>query len=143
MSTAVIGYTPELNGEDYGLGLSVEAQENLKQYQEIYGHYYFPVSRPEDYVTEFYSLVNEWKRDTQVTSTANNLIMHPAYQRIIGMGKGVIPLLLRELQDRPDHWFWALEAITGVHPILPIQQGKVDEMAKAWLNWAEQNGYEW
>lgn len=143
MSTAVIDNTAEIHGEDFALGVSKEAQESLKQYPKIYWHYHFPVSRPEDYIAEFYNFVNEWKRDTQLISTANELIMHPAYQRIIGMGEKAIPMLLRELHERPDHWFWALEAITGVHPILPSQQGRVDEMAKAWLNWAEDNGYEW
>lgn len=143
MSTAVIGYTPELNGEDYALGLSVEAQESLKQYEKIYWHYHYPVSRPEDYLIEFYSLVSTWHKDTQTASSALEMSTHPGYQRIIGMGKKVVPLLLRELEERPDHWFWALGAITGENPILPEQRGKVGEMAKAWLDWGKDAGYEW
>ncbi len=34
------------------------------------------------------------------------------YQRIIGIGWPVVPLILDELQREPDQWFWALEAIT-------------------------------
>ena len=34
------------------------------------------------------------------------------YQRIIGMGLPVVPLILEELEREPDQWFWALEAIT-------------------------------
>lgn len=143
MSPAVISYVPELKDEDYALGLSEEVQENIKQVQDIYWHYHFPVSRPEDYVTEFYSLLLTWYKDTQTASSALEMSTHPAYQRIIGMGEKVIPLLLRELEKDPDHWFWALESITGAHPILPSQQGNIGQMAKAWLGWAKDNGYEW
>lgn len=45
--------------------------------------------------------------------------MHPAYQQIIGMGEKALPLILRDLRDRPTgHWFWALNAITGEEPTL-------------------------
>lgn len=44
------------------------------------------------------------------------MAMHPAYQRIIGLGPEVAPLLLRELERQPDHWFWALKALTGADP---------------------------
>ena len=143
MSTVAISYTPEIHGENFDLGVSDQVRKNLRQCLKIYWHYHFPVSRPEDYVTEFYSLVHEWKRDTQFVYTLDELVMHPAYQRIIGMGEKAIPMLLRELDEHPDHWFWALEAITGAHPVFPSQQGKIDEMAKEWLHWAEENGYEW
>jgi len=33
-----------------------------------------------------------------------------AYQQIIDMGLAVIPLILRELEQRPNHWFAALRA---------------------------------
>jgi hypothetical protein len=45
---------------------------------------------------------------------------------------------LRELKKEPDHWFWALKAITGVDPVEPIQRGRVKEMAGAWLRWGKE-----
>jgi len=42
--------------------------------------------------------------------------LHPAYQRIIAWAGSPVPLLLRELQRQPDHWLWALQAITGEQP---------------------------
>jgi hypothetical protein len=42
---------------------------------------------------------------------------HPAYQRIIEMGQPVMPLIFRELEREPDHWFWALQSITGENPV--------------------------
>jgi len=143
MSTAVISYTPEVFREDFSFGVSEESQEGVKQYRQFYYHYHFPISRQESYVIEFYNLVTTWRNETQIAPTAVDLAMHPAYQRIIGMGNKVVPLLLRELEERPDHWFWALESITGAHPILPSQQGNIPQMSDAWLKWAEENGYEW
>ncbi len=44
----------------------------------------------------FRELVNQWKQETRGISSSTELILHPAYQQIIGMGRDVIPLLLRE-----------------------------------------------
>src|SRR5437870_323143 len=47
--------------------------------------------------------------------------MHPAYQRIIGMGWVAVPYILQELARRPDHWEWALQSITGEEPARDAQ----------------------
>ena len=96
-----------------------------------------------DLVGRFQALAAEWRREVAWTSSITDIAMHPAYQQIIGMGQAVVPLLLRELDQRPDHWFWALRAITGVDPVLPEHRGKLSEMAKAWLDWGRQQGYTW
>jgi hypothetical protein len=67
----------------------------------------------------------------------------PSYQRIIGLGPAVLPLLLRELEREPDHWFWALKAIAGEDPVPGASRGKVREMARAWVEWGRQQGYQW
>ncbi len=67
--------------------------------------------------------------------------MHPAYQRIIGLGPAVIPLILADLARQPDHWFWALRALTGEDPVPAEARGRVKAMADAWLQWGRENGY--
>ncbi len=62
------------------------------------------------------------------------------YQRIIGMGPRVVPLILEELRREPDQWFWTLEAITEQNPVPPEAMGKVRQMAQAWGRWSEQEG---
>jgi len=62
------------------------------------------------------------------------------YQEIIGMGKPAVPLILEELQNEPDQWFWALEAITSENPVPPEAAGQVRLMAEAWINWGKQHG---
>src|SRR4051794_16440691 len=61
----------------------------------------------------FRTLVSEWKAARQFNWTMQDMVCNGAYLRIIGMGKAVLPLILRELQDDPDQWFSALYAIAG------------------------------
>ncbi len=55
------------------------------------------------------------------------------------MGQPVLPLILQELERRPDHWFWALHAITGEDPARSTDD--VDAATDAWLNWGRARGY--
>ena len=63
--------------------------------------------------------------------------MHPAYQRIIGMGQPVASLVFRDLEQKPDRWFWALSAITGDNPVKPQQCDRMSQMAQAWMQWGK------
>jgi hypothetical protein len=89
----------------------------------------------------FQRLAREWREETAHLSSMTKMVMHPKYQRIIGMGPAVLPLLFRELQKNPDHWFWALQAITNEDPTQPEDLGNVPKMAASWLKWAEEKGY--
>jgi hypothetical protein len=68
---------------------------------------------------------------------------HPAYREIIALGPEVVPLLLRDLAESHTHWFGALEAITGAHPVPLALAGNIPAMVDAWLRWARDNGYQW
>jgi hypothetical protein len=89
----------------------------------------------------FFELANQWRRETNHMSIMSDIILHPAYQRIIGMGLDVVPLILRELSKEPDHWFWALRSITGANPVKSEDKGRLKKMAEAWLDWGRQHGY--
>lgn len=91
----------------------------------------------------FKQLMNEWRAARGVASTVAKIAMHPAYQQIIGMGERALPLIFRELEREPDHWFWALHAITGEDPVPPSDRGRIAEMARAWLHWASQRHIQW
>ncbi|MBI2304720.1 MAG: N-6 DNA methylase [Chloroflexi bacterium] len=90
---------------------------------------------------EFDRLTDTWERERPRGVDIAEMAMHPAYQRIIGMGPRAIPLLLRRLQQKPGHWFWALHAITGANPVPLEDQGNIDAMSAAWLAWGKQRGY--
>ena len=89
----------------------------------------------------FQELAAKWREETAFLSSTTDIATHPAYQRIIGFGPQAIPLILGELAKKPEHWFWALMAITGENPVPPSDQGKVQAMANAWLAWGRENGW--
>ncbi len=90
----------------------------------------------------FERLADEWEHDRPRGVDIAQMTRHPAYQRIIAMGKPAVPWLLQRLATRPDHWFVALSAITGARPVPPESRGRVKEMVQAWLDWGSQQGYE-
>ena len=49
----------------------------------------------------------EWRSAVAHLSSTTRRVQHPAYQRIIASGQNVVPLLLRELKERPNHWIAA------------------------------------
>jgi hypothetical protein len=91
-----------------------------------------------DIETEFDALVARWKADTGMSSLVRQQVQHPAYQQIIRMGQRVVPLILSEMRSRPDHWFWALHAITGEQPASP--GATFAEATEAWLTWGRARG---
>ncbi|MFH1738527.1 MAG: hypothetical protein ABIH23_05925 [bacterium] len=90
---------------------------------------------------KFQYLATTWKAETNFSSSSREMAMHPAYQQIIGLGPAAIPFILRELEEQTDHWFWALRAITGDDPVPDSARGRIEEMAKAWLEWGRKHGY--
>jgi type I restriction enzyme M protein len=92
-----------------------------------------------DVERRFRTLAREWK-ETRGPVDVQRMVMHSAYQQIIGLGMDAVPYILQELQRSPDHWFWALRSITGVEPIRESDQGRMEKMQAAWLDWGVKNG---
>jgi hypothetical protein len=86
----------------------------------------------------FENLADQWETETALESIVARKAMHPAYQRIIGMGSSVVPLILRRLQREPRQWFWALTAITGDDPA--AGHTTVEGASAAWLQWGRERG---
>lgn len=98
------------------------------------------VADHESLEAEFSRLADEWRRDSQFLSSSTDMAMLWPYQRIISLGHAVVPLILKELQREPDHWFWALNVITDENPVAAEDRGQVKKMADAWLQWGRENG---
>ncbi len=88
----------------------------------------------------FQALKDDWKLRTRHLSNVAQIALVFSYQQVIGMGPKAVPLILTELQREPDHWFWALEAITGENPVPKQDAGDIEASATAWLEWGKQNG---
>jgi hypothetical protein len=91
-----------------------------------------------DLEVRFENLADEWEEATAFESVVTRQAMHPAYQRIIGMGDEVVPLILRRLRREPHQWFWALTAITGKDPA--EGEATAGRAAEAWLEWGRAQG---
>ena len=83
----------------------------------------------------FNNLARRWKKETIHLSLIQQMVLHPAYQEVIGLGSKAIPLILNELRKEPDFWFWALRALTGEDPTTEKMRGDLEAMTNAWLSW--------
>lgn len=128
-------------GSVFTSGIGEEAKAVKDQLQGALIHYETPYSRQQESIYKFFNLAATWKEDVRLKSSITEIALNPSYQEIIGMGSKVVPFILRELQNEPDYWFWALKAITGADPVKPSQRGDLKQMTKAWLDWGKENGY--
>lgn len=87
----------------------------------------------------FRQLADQWRSETKYVSSLSKMALHPAYQKIIGMGQPAVPLILSELRESSDHWLWALHSITGEDPAPP--NATFREAVQAWIEWGKQKGY--
>jgi hypothetical protein len=103
-----------------------------------------PLLSPSESVEErFRRLEARWTAETGYLSSCSDIVEHPAFREIIGLGKAVVPFLLRDLEERPRLWVWALPEITGENPVSPNEGGNIGKMSEAWLRWGRANGYQW
>jgi hypothetical protein len=88
---------------------------------------------------EFNALASKWYLETRRISSVEQIILHPAYQQIIGMGRNALPLIFRELKRSRGHWLWALAMILRDDKAQPGMNFR--QAVDAWLEWGEKNGY--
>jgi hypothetical protein len=89
--------------------------------------------------TTFEVLAEQWRVETAALSSVTEITNHHAYLEIIKMGKRALPLILREMETRPDHWFHALSEITGQDPA--DEGADFMDATNAWLAWGRAAGY--
>lgn len=80
-----------------------------------------------------------WWKETRILSSIQAKIYNPHYQRIIGMGREVLPFIFAYLRDHGGHWYWALECISGDNPAAEAQT--LPEAKRLWLDYASRHGY--
>lgn len=124
-----------------------ELREVLQRASQYKRDYYFapmPVTRIQEFIEgPFRALVDQWLSDNRYESSLTAMTSHPAYRQIIRLGPAAVPLVLRELERSPNHWFTALNMMTGVDPVRPEDQGDLDAMAAAWLRWGREQDLSW
>lgn len=86
----------------------------------------------------FGELAERWRDETLASSSLTEIGSHWAYQRIIGMGPPVVPLILERVVAGERHWGWALSALTGENPAADTESPR--DAADAWLAWGVERG---
>jgi len=89
-----------------------------------------------DLEANFNRLVRTWKQATGYYSITTRRYAHASYQEMLVMGKAIIPLILRELQERPDWWFEALKALTKEDPTKPTDN--FHAAVESWVRWGKE-----
>jgi DNA-binding transcriptional ArsR family regulator len=117
---------------EHAITLQEQAEEREREFNRV-------AARNVDLERRFNRLVDRWRRDTRRLSSVTQMALHPAYQKIIGMGWSAVPLILREMQDRGGHWLWALHAITDEDPA--PEGATFHEAVQAWLEWGREHNY--
>jgi len=102
----------------------------------------FPLTPSARLEMDFEQLASKWKRETAVFSSDAQKMRHPSIQSILRMGEAAIPLILRDIENRPAWWFGVLRTLTGSDPVPVDKKGLLDESAAAWIAWGKENGYE-
>ena len=90
----------------------------------------------EELRSRFDELVRVWTDETMLSSSTHLICLHWAYQRVIGLGSAVVPLIMEEVRKGRRHWGWALTAITGENPAEPTESLKA--AAEAWILWEKE-----
>jgi hypothetical protein len=143
MSQLALQRMPFFDYPSYPIGESEDSKAIVRRWHEATVHHYdLPITRQSRTISrQFYELAETWRQERGATSSLTKMILHPAYQRIIGLGTVVVPLILKELERRPDYWFSALAAITGANPVRVEHRGNLRQMTQAWLQWGKEQGY--
>lgn len=90
-------------------------------------------------VERFREQAEKWARETAHLSSPTQMMAHPSYQAILGMAsedkRKIISLMILDLKQNRNEWFWALSYLTQDNPIKHSDAGKMDKMISAWVNW--------
>lgn len=90
----------------------------------------------EDYVSKFRRLVKRWRQEKAFMSSVDEVMALPSFLEITMMGKKIVPLIIEELENKPDTLVCALPIITGENPVPEELQGKMSAIAAYWSTWA-------
>jgi|RifCSP16_1_1023843.scaffolds.fasta_scaffold15785_4 hypothetical protein len=122
--------------------VGAESKTIHDEFQRCVVHFFAPYSTQwSNPLARFLTLKLRWEAETGFLSSITDIVMHPAYQQIIGMGPAAVPLILSEMKKLRGHWFWALKSITGEDPIMPEHRGNLKKMTDDWLRWGKEQGY--
>ncbi len=115
--------------------------ETLKVNQDVLVSTIGTNDTPTELRQQFEDLAASWRAETVGLSSPRAIAGHPAYERIIGLGEPVIPLILQDMKENGGWWYPALRSLTGENPVPESAKGSPPLNDEAWLQWGLDNGY--
>jgi hypothetical protein len=138
-------WSSELIGYEFPReGTRIEFLRETPPHQRVRQYAYNSISRKPSvrlspFINDlFNSYAQEWRTKAEHLSSIKKMVAISSYRQIINLGKPAIPLVLRELDERPNFWFTALRELTGEREIGKGQDFK--DARKAWLAWGRGRG---
>lgn len=112
--------------------------EPLRNHLEFV-EWWYAVTAKDDLAKRFHEQAEKWARETAHLSSPAQMMVHPSYQAILGMAledkREIIRLMIQDLRQNRNEWFWALSYLTQDNPIKQPEAGNMDKMISAWVNW--------
>jgi len=135
---------PTIQERQRPIGVSIEAQfirQNIQTAHDLFmGQSVFIQEMYKKQLSTKFDLYSGiWKTETMFSSNISEITNNSAYRSIIGLGKDIIPFIIEDLKQSENHWFYALELLTGENPIKSEHRGIINLMKSDWLNWAKKN----
>lgn len=137
-------FYPTIQERQRPIGVSIEAQfvrQNIQTTHDLFmGQSVFIQEMYKQQLSKKFDLYSGiWKTESMFSSNSSEITNNSAYRSIIGLGKDIIPFIIEDLKQSENHWFYALELLTGENPIKSEHRGIINLMKSDWLNWAEKN----
>jgi hypothetical protein len=90
---------------------------------------------------KFKSFSKRWREEIGGESSLSRITGNVNYLKVINLGKEVIPLILKELQEEPAPWFVALRVLTEEEKVGRDHPGNFRQIADDWIKWGKDNKY--
>lgn len=89
----------------------------------------------------FAKLAATWRESTSHLSRVQLMVADSNYLAIAAMGREVVPLILRDLDENGGYWYPLLEVLTKERPETSQERKSRAGMKLAWLRWGRSHGY--
>ena len=97
-------------------------------------------SSSRDFIGSFYAVLRRWESETAFSSNPLEITNHPSFAALVQNAELVVPLIIDQLRQKPSKLVWVLDDAFQEQPYSDDAIGDFQQMADAWITWAERNG---
>lgn len=117
---------------------------DMNQIEDVQMYNHFDMSQKSNYVDlstklKFDMLYKQWKNETMLLSSPNQIIHHKNFQDIINLGRPVLKYIGEALDNEPSYLVWALNQIFGFK-ISNDPTLNISEASSKWVSFLKTEG---